>query len=410
MRVLLINQTFYPDVAATAQYGHDLARHLVGCGHEVTAIASRSMYGSAGAVLPADEMVDGIRIVRVGKSVFGKSSIAARVVDFALFYVAASWKAFTLPRHDVVVCFTTPPFIAIVGWLLRVCRGTRFVYWMMDVYPDVLVACGVASRRSPLTWSLDRLNRFCVRRSDRTVVLGRCMRDLLLRKGVPADRLELINVWADPAEFTAADDPTNRYRREWNCGDRLLVMYSGNFGIGHDVATIAAGVIALRDRDDVMFAFVGGGKRKAELLRLLRDAGVTNFVEADYQPRQRLGELLAAADVHLASLLPGAEGVMVPSKLYGVLATGRPVIYVGEPIGEVARAIEESGSGVVTPPGDGPAFAAAVCRLAENRAEARGMGERARESVIRTWGAGRALEQWRALIESLDSAWGSGAP
>ncbi|MFM7260870.1 MAG: glycosyltransferase, partial [bacterium] len=134
MRVLLINQTFYPDIAATAQHAHDLARYLVSQGHEVTAIASRSIYGKKGAVLPREEMVDGIRIVRVGKSVFGKSSIAARMVDFGLFYAAALWRSFNMRRQDVVICFTTPPFVALIGWLLRLVRGTRYIYWVMDLY------------------------------------------------------------------------------------------------------------------------------------------------------------------------------------------------------------------------------------------------------------------------------------
>lgn len=398
MRVLLINQTFYPDIAATAQHAHDLARYLVSQGHEVTAIASRSIYGEKGAVLPREETVDGIRIVRVGRSIFGKSSIAARMFDFGLFYVAALWRAFNMRRQDVAICFTTPPFVALIGWLLRIVRGTRFVYWVMDLYPDLPVACGVMSPSSPATWVLERINRFCIRRADRSVVLGRCMRARVSAKGVPAERLAMINVWADPEEVRPVDRASNSYRREWGIGERLLVMYSGNFGIGHDVATIAQGVEALREDPNVVFAFVGGGKRKDELIGLLRSRGLTNFIEAPYQPRERINELLGAADIHLASLLEGTTGIMVPSKFYGVLAAARPILFIGERTGEVARTIEEERCGFIVAPGDVDGFARALRRLVTDRDLAAEMGARARRYIVDHAGAPHAMRRWNELL------------
>jgi len=403
MRVVLINQTFYPDIAATAQHAHDLARYLVAEGHEVTAIASRSIYGEKGAVLPAEETVDGIRVVRVGASLFGKTSIAARLFDFGMFYLRAFWSALTLPRQDVVVCFTTPPFIALIGWFMHLSRRTRFVYWVMDLYPDVAVACGVMSRRSPVTWILERLNRFCLRHADRVVVLGRCMRARVEAKGVRADHLETINVWSDPGEVGSPGGGTNRYRDEWRAGDRLLVMYSGNFGIAHDVRTIAEAVEALRDEPRVLFAFVGGGKRKDELLEILRARGLSNFVDAPYQPRARLDELLGAADVHLASLARGAAGIMVPSKIYGVLAAGRPLVYVGEPDGEAARVVVEERCGLVIDPGDARGLADALRTLAGDREAVASMGARARNAMLERWGAAQAMRKWHDLLREVVS-------
>ena len=134
----MINQVFYPDVAATAQHAHDLARHLVQQGHQVSVIASRSIYGAKGAALPSFEEVDGIRIHRVAKSYFGKSSIISRVFDFALFYVAATWKAIWLKKHDVVICFTTPPFIALLGRILKLIKRSKMIYWVMVTMPENL--------------------------------------------------------------------------------------------------------------------------------------------------------------------------------------------------------------------------------------------------------------------------------
>lgn len=403
MRVLLLNQCFYPDVAATAQHGWDLARHLRREGHEVTAIASRSRYGMRGASLPSEETVDGIRIVRVGASMFGKSSILARTIDFGVFYLAALWKALTLPRHDVCICLTTPPFIAMVGWILRGIRGTKFVYWVMDLYPDLPVACGVMSERSIATKFFEFVNRFCLRHADRVVVLGRCMHERVKAKGVDGTKIELINVWSDQEEVKPIPREINAFRRDWGVGDRLVVMYSGNFGIGHDIETIAAGVIELATDHQIFFVFTGGGERKAELIDMLRRAGVTNFVEGPYQPRERLGELLTAADVHLASLRVGSEGIMVPSKLYGVLAAARPVVFVGSHRGEGAQVIDEERCGMVVPCGDAAAFTSAIRFYAENRSEVDAAGARGRDALMRKWSAAHALRKWSNLLLAVTS-------
>jgi glycosyltransferase involved in cell wall biosynthesis len=399
MRVLLINQTFYPDVAATAQHGHDLARHLVAQGHEVSVIASRSIYGKAGTALPAYEKVDGIEIHRVGRSFYGKAGLLARTTDFALFYLLTAAKAIQIGRHDVSVCFTTPPFIALLGLALRGLRGTKVVYWVMDLYPDVLVVTGVLREDSLTTRVLERLNRLALARADRTVVLGRCMERRVLAKGIDPANVERINVWSDVNEICPRPRAENSYRREWGVGERTLVMYSGNFGIGHDVDTFAAGAKLLSDRSDVMFAFVGGGKRKKQLIDAMRARGLTNFVEADYQPRERLGELLSAADIHLVSMMPRWAGVMVPSKIYGTLAAERPVIWVGGEGTEAAAVVHDADCGFVIAPGDAEGFAKAVRTLADDAQLRSDMGRRARRALAEKWGAPHAMKRWAALLE-----------
>jgi glycosyltransferase involved in cell wall biosynthesis len=191
----------------------------------------------------------------------------------------------------------------------------------------------------------------------------------------------------------------NSYRREWGVGERTLVMYSGNFGIGHDVDTFAAGAKLLSDRSDVMFAFVGGGKRKKQLIDAMRALGLTNFIEADYQPRERLGELLSAADIHLVSMMPRWAGVMVPSKIYGTLAAERPVIWVGGEGTEAAAVVHDADCGFVIAPGDAEGFAKAVRTLADDAQLRSDMGRRARRALAEKWGAPHAMKRWAALLE-----------
>jgi len=401
MKVLLLNQCFYPDVVATAQHGWDLARRLSRDGHEVTVIASRSVYGSVGATLAPEESIDGVRIHRVAANRFGKASILARAVDFLGFYARAAMAAIALPKQDVAICFTTPPFISLVGIMLGTLRGTRTVYWAMDLYPDVPVACGVMRADSPMTNALEAINRMCMRRAARVVVLGRCMRSLVESKGIADGRIALIRPWAEPGAPARPRGTANRYRQEWGAGERIVVLYSGNFGLGHDFETIVSGIDALRDDPRFLFAMVGGGNRKPEVIDALRAKGITNVVDAPYQPRESLGELLAAADVHLVSLAAGMEGIMVPSKFFGVAAAGRPVVYVGSPEGEIARCIQETGCGRVVPPGDAAAFRDALLGFASNPASIDSMGASAERGAAAQWSAESDLDSWAALVREL---------
>lgn len=401
MHVVLLNQPFYPDVVATAQMGKDLADELVRRGHTVTAVASRSIYGQTGAALPKRETIDGIEVRRLGVSIFGKKGIAARVADFALFHALAAVRVVTLKKPDVVVSYTTPPFIAVVGLIARLVRGSRAVYWVMDLYPDVPVACGVMKERSLLTRMFERLSRVLLRRSDVSVVLGRCMQERVLSKGIPAEKVKLIPVWADLTGISGVERDRSPYREKWGLGDAFTVMYSGNFGIGHDATTICDAMLRLKDRDDIKWVFVGSGKRKKEVLAFIERHGLKNAQWREYVPREELGLSLAAADVHLISIKEGVEGLVVPSKLLGILAAGRASIYVGSPSAETARVLNESGAGVCVREGEGEKLAAAVLRYKDDPALLAETGARARREIAGKYDMQTATRMWADLLEEV---------
>jgi len=398
MKVLLLNQVFWPDTAATAQHGHDLARYLVSQGDSVTAVASRSIYGDKGSSLPARDSVDGIEIHRVGRSLFGKKSTLGRAADFVLFYIAATFRVLTLPKHDVVVCFTTPPFISAVGLLLRLFRGTRTVVWLMDMYPDVPVAAGMMRAGSLSHRFFEWLDRRILRNSDAVVVLGRCMAERVRAKGVDPARMHLVNVWSDPNEIRVLPRSENPYRAEWSIGERFVVQYSGNFGIGHDMTAMCDAMRRLAGDDRIRWVMVGGGVRKKEVERAISEGGIPNAVVAAHQPRARLGELLALGDAHLVTIAPGFEGTLVPSKFYGVLAAAKPTLYVGPATSEVARTVDERRAGVAVAVGDGKALAEAILAMVEDRAEALAMGERGRRATEQELGIAFACAKWRAIL------------
>lgn len=398
MRILLLNQTFYPDVAATAQHAYDLASYFKSQGHEVVVVSSRSLYGQRGGKLARREIVDGIQVHRVGVSLFGKSHLVLRMIDFTMFYILAAVRALTLRRVDVAICLTTPPMIAVVGILMKWLRGSRFIYWIMDLYPDVLVACDVLPKKSLLIRLLGKINRWCIRSSDRTVVLGRCMQERVIGQGVPEEKIACIRIWSDTEELIPLPRDQNPYREQWSLGDRFVVMYSGNFGLGHDVETMCEAAKRLGDRDDIRFVFVGGGKRKRTVEKYVAKHHLANASCYEYQPREKLGALLSMADLHLASLIEPLAGVIVPSKAFGVMAAGRPVAFIGPKHCEVGYILEEHKCGQIVEIGDVDGLVSMIERLAENPELARGMGARARDAMAAHYDCQHACEAWEALV------------
>lgn len=401
MHVVLVNQAFYPDVVATAQMAKDLADALVSRGHRVSVVASRSIYGQSGAALARRETVDGIEVHRVGSSLFGKASILARVADFGLFYLRATWRVLRLERPDVVVGFTTPPFIAACGVLARWLRGSKAVYWVMDLYPDLPVACGVMRAGSPVTRVCEAVNRAVLRRSDAAVVLGRCMMRRVVDKGVPGERVRHITVWPVDAGLRQVAHGQNPYRRRWGLEGKTCVMYSGNFGLGHETGTICAAMARLAGRDDLAFRFVGGGKRRAEVERAIETGTLGDVSYHDYVPIGDLAASLSAGDVHLISLREGVEGIMVPSKLFGVMAVSRPAVFIGHPDSEIARILTEAGAGVVVREGDDAGLAREIERLAADGARRDRMGDAGARALPGRLDAAAACRAWCELLESL---------
>jgi colanic acid biosynthesis glycosyl transferase WcaI len=401
VRILLLNQCFYPDVVATAQMGWDLARSLRHRGHEVTAVSSRATYGTKGGRLPRRECVDGVFIRRIGLSLFGKSSLFARMIDFGLFHVLALIRVLTLPRQDVIVCFTTPPMVSLVGVILKVLRGTRVICWSMDLYPEVLAA-GKLLRSNTFPYRLLlRFDTWLMQSCDRVVCLGRCMRQRMVDRGVDPERVEVVHVWGqdEVSAYEATSDTS--LRSEWDLRNRFVVMYAGNLGLGHETATMERAIRESAHDPSIQWVFVGGGKGRESLQSRLLDASLQNVQFHPYQPVGRLPELLQTADVHMASMLPGWQGLIVPSKCIGVMAVGRPLIWIGPPDSECAREIEESGCGATVEPGNWRRLLDTVIAWKQDPAFAERMGKAGATAARGPLSRDRACTRWIQIIESL---------
>lgn len=402
MRILAINQYYAPDHAATSQLLTELCEDLVERGDEVTVVASRGRY-FGGEKLPAQEVLRGVRVVRPWATSFGKNTIPGRLADYLTFWGTAVARAIAEARPDVMLAVTAPPMIATGALVVASARRVPLVMWAQDVYPDIAVAVGMLSERAPAASALAALMRATYKASRRIVVLSNGMRDRLVTQGAPADRVRVIANWADGRAIRPMAHANNAFRREHAADGRFVVMYSGNLGVGHDFATFISAARLLQDRcPSALFLFIGDGSRRKEAEDLAR--GMHNVSFLPYQPYEMLGSSLSAADVHLISLRPAMEGLIVPSKLYGALATGRPVMFVGPEGCEVSRVIREHDLGWQGRPGDASGLAAAIETAAASAAWCEERGRRARALFDQHFDRPVAVQKWRrALVEATEA-------
>ncbi len=203
MQILLINQYYSPDVAATGQLLADLAEGLDHKGHEVHVLCSRRAYGDRQRIFPNSEIIRGVFVHRVGATGFGRNNTFGRVADYLSFYFFATWRALRLPKMDVCVSLTTPPFIAFVGLVLHKFKGTRIVLWTMDLYPEVPVAFGFLREKSFLYRLLSGLSRYIYKASSCIVSLGEVMTERLIEAGASPRKIVTIHNWAPGHSFSS---------------------------------------------------------------------------------------------------------------------------------------------------------------------------------------------------------------
>jgi glycosyltransferase involved in cell wall biosynthesis len=400
--LVFVNRYYRPDESATSQMLTDLAEQLVGRGITVRIICSRQLYEDPDALLAHSEVLNGVQIRRVWTSRFGRRSLAGRACDYAGFYLSAAVAMFRMLRPgDIVIAKTDPPMISVVaGWVAWL-RGAILVNWLQDVFPEVAAKLSAPAIPGWLYRPLLAARNQSLRRARVNIVLGERMAQHVARF-VASERVRIVENWADGALITPREPQTSRLRAELRLEGSFVVGYSGNLGRAHEYTTLLEAASQLASAREIVFLFVGGGAKLGELRREVEERGLPNFRFLPYQPRTQLADSLAAADVHLACLLPELEGLLVPSKAYGVLAAGRPLICIGDLEGELARLVRANRCGAAVSCGDGSALANEILRLQADRAECAAMGDRARAAFERQYSLQSAVRRWGDLLGSLD--------
>ena len=398
-RVVFVNRYFYPDQSATSQVLTDLVKGLASSGFAVSVVCCRQLYDDAQAQLPAKEILFGATVHRVATTRRGRHGLLGRSLDYATFFGSCITLLLIIVRRgDVLVIKTDPPLMSLLALPIAAIKRAVGVTWQQDVFPEIASSLGANPLPSWLDAVLRRLRNASLRAARMNVVIGVRMQEHFTGLGIPSRKLRVIENWADPEAIRPKSSSASALRNGLGLSDRFVVCYSGNLGRAHEFATMLAAAQRLSVERAFVFLIIGAGALTAALKRAVIDRGLENFCFQPYQPRETLEDSLAAADVHLISLLPALEGLVVPSKAYGVLAAGRPLIYIGDPNGDVAQAVQGTGCGRAVSVGDVDALVTALRSFKAQPALCEEMGRRARQLLCERYSMQIARERWVALL------------
>ena len=369
MRILLLNQCFYPDVVSTAQHLTDLATDLAARGHEVTVIASDRGYDDPTRRFKHRERWNGIEVIRISSISLGKNGRWRRAFNFASFLLVCSLRLLALRRFDVVVALTSPPLISFLGVLFVKLKGGSFCFWVMDLNPDEAIAAGWLDDKSLASRILRRMLNYSFKVAARTIVLDRFMKERVVAKGLDPERVTIVPPWShdDEVQYSAAG--REEFRRKHQLSEKFVVMYSGNHSPCHPLDTLLAAAGALQEQPDIVFCFVGGGSEQTKVREFAAQHKLPNVRCFPYQPLNELSSSLSAADLHVVVMGDKFVGIVHPCKIYNILSIGASVLYVGPTPSHVTDiAAKNQGRFFLTNHGDVEAVTGAILEARRARA------------------------------------------
>ena len=328
LKVLLLNQCFWPDVVATSQQLTMLARRLSDRGHQVTVITSRRGYDNQKLIFPRREHLQGIEIFRISSIGLGKASRWRRALNFGSFFLTGAGRLLLTPKQDVVIALTSPPLISWTGSVFTRLKGGKLIFWAMDLNPDEAIAAGWLKENSLAARFFSRLLKTSMDRAAAIIALDRFMKERIAAKGVNPGKIEVIAPARDDG-VRFDEQGREAFRRQNDLTGKFVVMYAGNHSPCNPLNTLLESAAALKNRNDILFLFVGGGSGLGEVRTFAETRELTNIRCLQYQPYEKLSALLSSADLHVVVMGDAFKGILHPSKIYNILAVGSPFLFIG---------------------------------------------------------------------------------
>jgi glycosyltransferase involved in cell wall biosynthesis len=402
-RAFVVSELYYPEETST---GYLLTRIAEGIAHDVpvVAICSQPTYSARGIRAPARERRHDVDIERCAGTTFDKNSLVGRALNAVTISLSLWWRVLRrVRRGDVVIVVTNPPFLPFGVLLACRLRGARCALLVHDVYPEVLVAAGLSRGSSVIARIAHVATKWLYRHSDRVIVLGRDMEALAKRKlDGDTSKIVVIPNWADADEIVPTPKATNALLGELGLAERFVVQYAGNMGRTHGLETLFAA--AQRVHEDVRWLFIGSGAKKGWLEKSIGREGLESITVLGNRPREEQRVFLTACDVAVISFVPGMAGVSVPSRMYNIMAAGKPIIAVADEESELAHVVSEERIGWVVRPGDVDGLVALLDRIAGQPALVHEYGARARAVASTKYARPMVIDRYLRLVRELLAA------
>ncbi len=398
----VLSEVYYPEETGTGYYITHIAEHFA-LTRRVSVLTAQPAYSRAGTKAARSETHRGVRIFRCPSLVLHQRSIWARLlrmisITFSMLVTALV----RVGRGDSILAVTNPPSVPIVAALLSFLLRVPYSLVVHDVYPDIIAACGLTSRKSVSYRVMQKINRLVLQRAEQIFCIGRDMLEHLVgARGMgTGDGIQVIPLWADCQEIRPSAKECNLLRRELGLLDKLVVLYAGNMGHPHGIETLAAAAKALEPDEDIRFLFMGSGPKQKLLDEMVR-RGARNIMVLPPRPRSEQSEFLNACDVSILSLVPGMLGLAVPSRTYNLMAAGKPIIALVAESSEVARVVREERIGWVVDPGEVEKTVQAIRAAKANPQLLISMGARARRAAETKYSPEIILKQFDVLAPPL---------
>lgn len=383
--VVIITQVYVPDPAAVGQHIADVAEALASRGHRVIVFTSRNGYDDPSIRYRARENLNGVEVIRLRLSSFGKRSLTVRIMAQIFFLVQATIRALCIRDISKVLVSTSPPFCGAAGLAIARIRGAGLIYWLMDLNPDQIVALGGLKANSMPVRALDMLNRRVFKTAESIILMDRFMKERVRRKGLDMEgKTHIIPPWPLVESTQPISHSANPFRSRYSIGeDKIVIMYSGNHALTNPLTTLLDAAVRLDGRNDrLLFMFVGGGAAKSKVDSLV-NSGVSNIISAPYQPLEEIGSSLSAADVHVVSVGEDFVGVVHPCKVYGAMAVSRPILLLGPKPSHVSDLIDAYNIGWQIDHGDVEGMVALLEMISEiPRDDIEDIGNRAGNAIF----------------------------
>ena len=402
-RIRILCQYFYPDTIVPGHLLSELAEELVRLGCEVEIFAGRPTCNEkrkSETRPPASH--GGISVHRVWNTRFNRNTLAGRALNTATFAIPLFLRMLFREKRTPWLIVTEPPFLGVFGWIFKKIFRVPFIILLHDIFPDIAVRLGYFSEKSSMTRFWDGLNKRVLAGADHIVVIGRKMKSLIEERLPEAqlDKIEYIPNWADGDLITPAPVDQNGIISDLGLEKKFVVQYSGNMGLIHDVETIILAADVLR-KEDVHFLFIGSGAKKDKIEKMARELGLENVSFLPFQPREKLGESLTACHVGLVALEKPIQGLAVPSKFYGILAAGRPIIALMSSESEIGWAIRQFECGIASDQKDVGGLVKAIRLLKNDRTLLARMGMNARKAFDENYTIEECAASYYDLIKNV---------
>jgi len=360
-KLLVYAHYYYPDVASTGQILKELCEGIKDK-FDITVICVVPSYsGKVDEKYKVDkyynENINGVRIIRVRVPEFSKSNKISRIKNLLAYFFRAIWATLRIEKQDYIFTISQPPILGgTLGVISKWLKGGKLIYNIQDFNPEQTMAVGYSKNKFILNIAM-WIDKFSCKKADKVIVVGRDMQETLKNrfknKRVPKN--VFINNWINEKEIYPLPDDNDgvmAFKTKYGLENKTVVMYSGNIGLYYDLENLIKVIERFKDREDVVFTFVGNGTKKQEIEAYSKEHNLTNVKFIPYQDKEDLIYSLNSGDIHLVVNAKGIKGISVPSKLYGVMAVGKTVFGVLEEGSEARLIIEECGCGVCVEPGE----------------------------------------------------------